>query len=106
MALREAIKEQLYLSNVGRELPMFESYIRGHEVYTDSQTAINLALNPRHHQRTKYVDILYHFISVMPAKPTKTTGPQGQQEQSDKGRTSMPTSRADGRAWDEARNGH
>ena len=62
MALREAIKEQLYLSNVGRELPMFESYIRGHEVYTDSQTAINLALNPRHHQRTKHVDILYHFI--------------------------------------------
>jgi hypothetical protein len=62
MALREAIKEQLFLSNLGRELPMFEKYIRGHQVYTDSQTAINLALNPRHHQRTKHVDILYHFI--------------------------------------------
>jgi hypothetical protein len=62
MALREAIKEQLFLSNLGRELPMFEKCIRGHQVYTDSQTAINLALNPRHHQRTKHVDILYHFI--------------------------------------------
>ena len=62
MALREAIKEQLFLSNLGRELPMFEKCIRDHQVYTDSQTAINLALNPRHHQRTKHVDILYHFI--------------------------------------------
>ena len=62
MALREAIKEQLYLANIGKELPMFEGYIQGQKVYTDSQSAIKLALNPRHHQRTKHVDILYHFI--------------------------------------------
>jgi hypothetical protein len=62
MALKEAIKEQQYLTNIGKELPNFEKYIRGNEVYTDSQSAIALALNPRHHQRTKHVDILYHFI--------------------------------------------
>ena len=62
MALREAVKEQLYLTNIGKELPIFDTYIRGNEIYTDSQIAINLAFNPRHHQRIKYVDILYYFI--------------------------------------------
>ena len=37
MALREAIKEQLYLTNIGKELPTtFGSYIGGNRVYTDS----------------------------------------------------------------------
>ena len=62
MALREAVKEQLYLTNIGKELPIVGSCIRANEIYTDSQTAIDLARNPRHHQRTKHVDILYHFI--------------------------------------------
>ena len=36
MALREAVKEQLYLANIEKELPIFNSYMRGNEIHTDS----------------------------------------------------------------------
>ena len=31
-------------------------------LYEDNQGAIQLAENPRHHSRTKYIDVKYHFI--------------------------------------------
>jgi hypothetical protein len=31
-------------------------------LYADSQSAIALAKNPVHHQRSKHIDIKYHFI--------------------------------------------
>ena len=32
------------------------------KVFADNQGAIALAKNPIHHQRTKHIDIRYHFI--------------------------------------------
>ena len=33
-------------------------------MYVDNQGAISLAKNPVHHQRTKHIDIRYHFIRL------------------------------------------
>ena len=62
MAIREAIKEALYIRAVTAEIPFLQDLLGLKELYTDSQSAIDLALNPRHHQRTKHVDITYHFV--------------------------------------------
>ena len=32
------------------------------DVYVDNQSAIALAKNPVHHQRSKHIDIKYHFV--------------------------------------------
>ncbi|CAL4086023.1 unnamed protein product, partial [Meganyctiphanes norvegica] len=37
---------------------------RGVRLYADNQGAIALAKNPVHHQRTKHIDIKYHFIRL------------------------------------------
>ena len=65
MALKEAVKENLYLNNLIKELPyyirdLFDKEIK--TIYTDSQSAIELAKNPLYHARTKHVDIRYHFV--------------------------------------------
>lgn len=31
-------------------------------IYSDNQSAIHLSKNPIHHERTKHVDIRYHFV--------------------------------------------
>ena len=31
-------------------------------VYEDNQGAIELSKNPKHHHRTKHIDISYHFV--------------------------------------------
>src|SRR5205809_6063660 len=66
MALREAIKEAIFLSSIlgwlekepklGSLLPSIPP------VLTDSDSAIKLAENPKFHKRSKHIDITYHFI--------------------------------------------
>ena len=34
------------------------------QIRIDNQGAMNLAKNPVHHQRTKHIDIKYHFIRL------------------------------------------
>lgn len=60
MALKEAIKELLWLRYVLTQLDK-ESF-SGKVLYTDSQSAIAIAKNPEHHARIKHVDIQYHFV--------------------------------------------
>ncbi|KAI0991319.1 hypothetical protein K3495_g16868 [Podosphaera aphanis] len=65
MALKEAIKESIYLNN-------FLSYYYNlldkstkttiPKLLTDSKSAMKLANNPEFHKRTKHIDITYHFI--------------------------------------------
>ena len=31
-------------------------------VYSDSQSALHLCKNPMYHERTKHVDVKYHFV--------------------------------------------
>ena len=59
MALAEAAKEALWLMRITEELgfPQDEA-----EIFCDSQSAICLAKNNFHHERTKHIDTRYHFI--------------------------------------------
>jgi hypothetical protein len=68
MALKEATKESLYLQNFIEELFSYNP-LKGYNVFskvntikTDILSAIELAINPISHARTKHVDINYHFV--------------------------------------------
>jgi len=60
MALKEAIKEYLYLISVIKQLNIVNKEI--FYLFTDSLSALELANNPEHHAKTKHIDIQYHFI--------------------------------------------
>ena len=65
MALREAIKEQQYIKALLSEItPILggQIAIECQDIYTDSNSAIELAKNPIYHARTKHVDIQYHYV--------------------------------------------
>lgn len=59
MALKEAIKEIIWLKSLYKELSINTG---NNTIYTDSNSAIQLAKNPEHHSKTKHIDIQYHFI--------------------------------------------
>ena len=59
MALTEAIKEALWLYQLVRELKTDQQHI---SVFCDNQGAIQLSKNQGFHERTKHVDIKFHFI--------------------------------------------
>ena len=60
MALKEAIKEYLYLISVIEQLNITNK--EKFHLFTDSLSAIELANNPEHHAKTKHIDIQYHFV--------------------------------------------
>jgi hypothetical protein len=62
MALKEAIKEQLFIGAIIANNPHLKSISSYNTTYTDSLSAIELAKNPQYHHRTKHIDIQYHFI--------------------------------------------
>ena len=59
IALTEAVKESLWLRGLAGELRLQDEKIT---VFCDSQSAIHLTRHQAHHERTKHVDIRYHFI--------------------------------------------
>lgn len=63
MALKEAIKENIYIKSLLKQIPGLNNAIKDTKaLYTDSNSAIELAKNPVHHFRTKHIDIQYHFV--------------------------------------------
>ena len=60
MALKEAIKEYLYLISVIKQLNIANK--EKFYLFTDSLLAIDLANNLEHYAKTKHIDIQYHFI--------------------------------------------
>ena len=60
MALKEAIKEYLYLISIIKQLNIENK--EKFYLFTDSLSAIGLANNPKHHAKTKHINIQYHFI--------------------------------------------
>jgi len=65
MALRDTIKEALYLSGMLKWLKNEQlgiSLPSTVPVLTDSESARKLAENPEFHKRSKHIDIAYHFI--------------------------------------------
>ena len=59
MALTAAAKEALWLRRLCKELGFEQESVK---INCDSQSAIALAKNHVHHERTKHIDTKYHFI--------------------------------------------
>ena len=59
MAVTEAIKEALWLRGLFGELTLQEGVTT---IYCDSQSAIHLTKDQMYHERTKHIDVKYHFI--------------------------------------------
>ncbi|CAK1360489.1 unnamed protein product [Cercospora beticola] len=59
MALKEATKEAIFLKDLLKELGLEDRAIT---VYTDSNSAIELANNPEHYAKSKHIDIQYNFV--------------------------------------------
>jgi hypothetical protein len=59
MAIYEACKELIWLKGLYAELSEIESCI---SLHCDSQSAIYLTKNQMLHEKTKHIDIKYHFI--------------------------------------------
>ena len=53
------MKETLWLQGLLKELGVLNSVV---EIFSDSQSAIQLCKNPMFHEMTKHVDVRYHFI--------------------------------------------
>ena len=59
IALTDAFKEAIWLQGLLKELQLLKTEA---VVYSDSQSAIHLSKNPVYHERTKHVDVKYHFV--------------------------------------------
>ena len=62
MALSAATQEALYLKKLVSE---FDQNLSEHciTIHEDNQGAIAFVDNPVHHNRTKHIDIKYHFLN-------------------------------------------
>jgi hypothetical protein len=61
MALKEGCKELVYINTLFEQVPGL-STLACKTLLTDSQSAIDLAKNPVFHQRTKHIQIHYHYV--------------------------------------------
>ncbi|KAG7592586.1 GAG-pre-integrase domain [Arabidopsis thaliana x Arabidopsis arenosa] len=59
MALTDASKEAVWLLGLMNELGFKQKTV---DIYSDSQSAIALAKNAVFHERTKHIEVKYHFI--------------------------------------------
>jgi len=59
MALTDAAKEAIWLKGLVNELGFTQKTVN---IHCDSQSAIALAKNAVYHERTKHIDVKYHFI--------------------------------------------
>lgn len=64
VSLSEAAREAIFLQRFLAEVSDGKAYKldKAVTIYSDSQSAIAIAKNPVHHQRTKHVDVRYHFV--------------------------------------------
>ncbi|KAL4018000.1 hypothetical protein IC575_021587 [Cucumis melo] len=59
ISLGEAVKEAVWLKRIVGEL-LSQEFIP--IIHCDSQSAIHLAKNPSHHERSKHIDVKFHYI--------------------------------------------
>jgi hypothetical protein len=62
VAASEAAKEAIWLRNMIQHLAIPGVMVGSVPLYIDNQAARTLAQNPVHHDRSKHIDIKYHFI--------------------------------------------
>ena len=61
MALKEAVKEFIYLINILKSLDIHKDN-SSYYLFSDNQSAIKLAKNPEYHSKSKHIDIQYHYV--------------------------------------------
>ena len=61
----EAAKEAMWIKGLLMELKLMQQEV---VVYSDSQSAIHLCKNPVFHERSKHIQVKYHFIRDMVAQ--------------------------------------
>jgi len=59
VAVIDAFKEAIWLQGLLQEINLLQGKVK---VFSDSQSAIHLCKNPVYHERTKHVDVKYHFV--------------------------------------------
>lgn len=59
MTATEAVKEAIWLRGLRRELVLEQDLTI---VHCDSQSTIQLSKNQMYHERTKHINVRYHFI--------------------------------------------
>eukprot|EP00253_Pinus_taeda_P011119 PITA_11119 len=59
IATSDASKEAIWLKGLLDEIGRMQEKVN---VLCDSQSAIHLATNPAYHNRTKHIDVRYHFL--------------------------------------------
>jgi hypothetical protein len=66
MAAADACKEALWLRRLLNEVQtgsgINSDFNKPQTIHIDNNSALDLAKNPKHHDRTKHIDIRYHFI--------------------------------------------
>ncbi|XP_031268700.1 secreted RxLR effector protein 161-like [Pistacia vera] len=62
VAVTNAFKEAIWLQGFLKEAKLLDGTVT---VYSDSQSAVHLGKNPVYHERTKHVDVRYHFARDM-----------------------------------------
>ena len=60
MAATHATKEAIWLRRFMAELDVQQQHAT--VIYDDNQGAIAITKNPIHHDRTKHIDVQYHFV--------------------------------------------
>ncbi|XP_031281997.1 secreted RxLR effector protein 161-like [Pistacia vera] len=65
IAIADVFKEGLWLKGILSEVELIDEKTA---VFSDSQSAIHLSRNPVYHERTKYMDVRYHFVRDLAAK--------------------------------------
>ena len=59
IATTEAIKEDIWIKGLMKEIKLLNGIPT---VYSDSQSCVHLCKNPMFHDKTKHIEIKYHFI--------------------------------------------
>ena len=62
MAVTDASKEGIWLRSLHNEIKLWNPSKQPQLILVDNNGAIELAKNPKHHDRTKHIDIRHHFI--------------------------------------------
>ena len=62
MTITEAIKEAIWLRGLVSDFGLHQE---GTVIFCDSQRVIHLTKNQIYHERTKYIDVRYHFVRAV-----------------------------------------
>ena len=88
IALTEGVKEGSWLRGLISDLGVHQSRVT---IHCDSQSAIHLANHHSYHERTKHIDIRFHFIrDVIEAKKVQVVNIASEENPADMLTKSLP----------------